>query len=623
MKKRIQSGTIGKRVAGWILAATMVVTMLPANALSVYAAADESGSAANASSSGGDAFSAIGIDTSVAPDGYDPNSTDNPYGRDTIKMNTVAELYTIGLGTDAGTLNKDLDAGTGSASAKGETSKDTKRENADLTASLYGDGAGLKTIEAALGKQSTGNVSSAELRATGNYTKLNSGTHNKDSNYSYKNYLTGIDNVESDQGVMFDVAAGNFDGNETGKSSQIAMVYSKKYAADGGLYLRFGDAKGTQKGAYGTEIELLSQNKKLGNPDLKVEKEDGSASDKKAENFAENPYQLKNYLQVATGDWNGDGMDEVAVYIPEENNSRIAIYALQKPENDGYKQASNWSLAWTYYLKEGNVVSNMISMTSGDVDRDGIDDLSCTWGYYYGPTQNKGSKAVVMFGAKGKDIFKRSQQFDVTYGSSNIVRASFELGDTDTIGSIDYENVPTKGVHALLVDDNELNIEIAKFFLEDNGMEVTCAYDGKEAVDIFRRRSIETRLTLIPRKTYTTAGYIDADLYSFLYYEISATDAVSDNAILLNLKSSNFAKLYFAGSSNDTSFIIDSSGTIIYENPGNSEILKDESLKRAIISNILADTVKKSGHVEQKGKADDYVCFYSSLDQERKTGRNI
>lgn len=432
MKKRIQSGTIGKRVAGWILAATMVVTMLPANALSVYAAADESGSAANASSSGGDAFSAIGIDTSVAPDGYDPNSTDNPYGRDTIKMNTVAELYTIGLGTDAGILNKDLDAGTGSASAKGETSKDTKRENADLTASLYGDGAGLKTIEAALGKQSTGNVSSAELRATGNYTKLNSGTHNKDSNYSYKNYLTGIDNVESDQGVMFDVAAGNFDGNETGKSSQIAMVYSKKYAADGGLYLRFGDAKGTQKGAYGTEIELLSQNKKLGNPDLKVEKEDGSASDKKAENFAENPYQLKNYLQVATGDWNGDGMDEVAVYIPEENNSRIAIYALQKPENDGYKQASNWSLAWTYYLKEGNVVSNMISMTSGDVDRDGIDDLSCTWGYYYGPTQNKGSKAVVMFGAKGKDIFKRSQQFDVTYGSSNIVRASFEFGDIGT-----------------------------------------------------------------------------------------------------------------------------------------------------------------------------------------------
>ena len=72
-------------------------------------------------------------------------------------------------------------------------------------------------------------------------------------------------------------------------------------------------------------------------------------------------------------------------------------------------------------------------------------------------------------------------------GTTAIIKVPFELGDTDTIGSIDYENVPTKGVHALLVDDNELNIEIAKFFLEDNGMEVTCAYDGKEAVDIFKK----------------------------------------------------------------------------------------------------------------------------------------
>lgn len=72
-------------------------------------------------------------------------------------------------------------------------------------------------------------------------------------------------------------------------------------------------------------------------------------------------------------------------------------------------------------------------------------------------------------------------------GTTAIIKVPFELGDTDTVGSIYYENVPTKGVHALLADDNELNIEIAKFFLEDNGMEVTCAYDGKEAVDIFEK----------------------------------------------------------------------------------------------------------------------------------------
>ena len=426
MKRRGQTGTISKRIAGWILAATMVVTMLPANAVNVYAATDESGSTAGASSSGGDAFSAIGIDTSVAPDGYDPNSLDNPYGRNTIKMNTVSELYTVGLNTDVSTMNKEsVDAESGDNSAEGDTSKKTVVKDVSLTASLYGDGSGLKTILAALEKKSTGSVTSGTLSATGNYTKLNSGTHEKNGEYTYTDYLTGLSTAQSDQGVMYDVAAGNFDKNTTGKTAQIAMVYTKAYSANGGLYLRFGDAKGTGTNAYGESIELLSREKKLGNPDLVM---DG----KNAENFAENPYQMKNYLQVATGDWNNDGVDEVAVYIPEENNSRIAIYALQRPENDGYKSASNWALAWTYYLKEDQVVSNMISMTSGDVDRDGIDDLSCTWGYYYGPEQNKGSKAVVMFGDKGKDLLKRSQQFDITYGSSNIVRASFTFGDIGT-----------------------------------------------------------------------------------------------------------------------------------------------------------------------------------------------
>ena len=423
--KRREQRTISKRIASWTLAVAMGITMLPVNAANVYAQTTGGSSA----SAGGDAFSAIGIDTSVAPDGFDANSIDNPYGRNTIKMNTVSELYTVKLEQDVSALNKESINVTanGTESAKGEVSTHTTDiKSANLTASLYGDGSGLKTITEALRSKNEGNVSTGNLSATGNYTKLNSGTHNSDSHYTYTDYLTGLNTAESEQGVMYDVAAGNFDGNKTGKSAQIAMVYTKAYSAKGGLYLKFGDAKGTGKNAYGTSsIELLSRDKKLGNPDLLMD-------EKKVENFAENPYQLKNYLQVATGDWDGDGVDEVAVYIPEEDNSRIAVYSLQKTGNDAYKSASNWALAWTYYLKEDHVVSNMISMTSGDVDRDGIDDLSCTWGYYYGPEQNKGSKAVVMFGAKDTDLLKRSQQFDITYGSSNIVRASFVFGDIGT-----------------------------------------------------------------------------------------------------------------------------------------------------------------------------------------------
>lgn len=42
------------------------------------------------------------------------------------------------------------------------------------------------------------------------------------------------------------------------------------------------------------------------------------------------------------------------------------------------------------------------------------------------------------------------------------------------------------GKRILLVEDNELNQEIAQYMLEENGLEVTLAQNGKEALDIFR-----------------------------------------------------------------------------------------------------------------------------------------
>ncbi len=39
----------------------------------------------------------------------------------------------------------------------------------------------------------------------------------------------------------------------------------------------------------------------------------------------------------------------------------------------------------------------------------------------------------------------------------------------------------------MVVEDNELNMEISRCILEDSGMEVTCAVDGQEAVEIFEK----------------------------------------------------------------------------------------------------------------------------------------
>ena len=49
------------------------------------------------------------------------------------------------------------------------------------------------------------------------------------------------------------------------------------------------------------------------------------------------------------------------------------------------------------------------------------------------------------------------------------------------------------GIHVLMAEDNDLNAELATIILEDAGMTVTRASDGKEVVDLFKNH---------PRGTY-------------------------------------------------------------------------------------------------------------------------
>ncbi|MCM1192116.1 MAG: ATP-binding protein [Butyrivibrio sp.] len=52
------------------------------------------------------------------------------------------------------------------------------------------------------------------------------------------------------------------------------------------------------------------------------------------------------------------------------------------------------------------------------------------------------------------------------------------------------ENINLAGLRVLLVEDNELNLEIAKFLLEDAGMTVLCATNGQEAIDVFQQTEV-------------------------------------------------------------------------------------------------------------------------------------
>lgn len=59
-------------------------------------------------------------------------------------------------------------------------------------------------------------------------------------------------------------------------------------------------------------------------------------------------------------------------------------------------------------------------------------------------------------------------------------------------GNTGLEQIHIAGKRALLVEDNELNQEIAQFILEDFGLHVTIANNGQEAVEIFEQAKPET-----------------------------------------------------------------------------------------------------------------------------------
>ena len=392
--------------------------------LDIRAAAADTGSS--------DALAALGIDSSKAPDGFNANDPSNPYGRNTIKVTPVYELYTVGLTSDVLPSDKiDLDKRESAEQCDTSVSKSSQKDNI-LQSTLYGndDNTSTKAQQFLTAKTNSKEISKGKTTSTGTYAQFPVGSKGNDG-YATKGYLTGMTNAttklnDKTDYAMADVAAGHFTSAKDAKSSQTVMVYAGDLSAKGGLYLRFGNAT---TGEYGKPITLLDTSKEIGNPTLKDNSEtvNGETTEAKlVENFAENPYQLKNYLQVATGDWDNDGKDEVAVYVPEVGNSRIEIYDLQ---TDDYSNPSNWRQAWTYFFREGSVVSNMISLVSGDVNQDGIDDLACTWGYYYGPQQNAGSRAVVMFGSTSAHMLQSSQEFPLTYEGSNLVRASFAFGD--------------------------------------------------------------------------------------------------------------------------------------------------------------------------------------------------
>ena len=74
-------------------------------------------------------------------------------------------------------------------------------------------------------------------------------------------------------------------------------------------------------------------------------------------------------------------------------------------------------------------------------------------------------------------------------GTTFVIRVPFKI-DPDADKREEQKDISEKsikGLHILLAEDNDLNMEIAEFVLQNEGAEVTKAWNGQEAVELFRK----------------------------------------------------------------------------------------------------------------------------------------
>jgi CheY-like chemotaxis protein len=80
---------------------------------------------------------------------------------------------------------------------------------------------------------------------------------------------------------------------------------------------------------------------------------------------------------------------------------------------------------------------------------------------------------------KGSDFY-----FILKLKKAEIVEKAVDVARTEEEPAVDYKKI-FEGKRVLLVDDNDLNIEIASYVLEEEGLLVETARNGQEAVDKF------------------------------------------------------------------------------------------------------------------------------------------
>ena len=506
-----------RRILSVLLSLTICLSLLPATALAAQTGSSDSSRTV---------FDALGFDTK-APEGYeqDESLAGTPYGKTFTTMAEVDELFTF------------------------EPKKATDSAKSDsLYSTLYGHN---KTASGAVlpgndgtNAHSLGLGSDAgpiSLQVEGNFSQSNNGKKKNvafiNINYTFIN--TGetplLEKVDKNKGAMVNFDLGVMD-PVSGKTD--VFYRASQYSPD-----------------FDSSISWLHpSNSKddsplfLGNKGDAIEKDYGDKNSQEKSWEFNTAYTAQNYIELAAGDFDGDSIDEIAVYIGETGNPRIEIWKLQDQTGDGYLNPGHyeknsmdmtadtgkrtWKIAWTYKLDQygANIVPNMVSLAAADYDKDGIDDLAVSWGYC-GPESNQPSHAVIMMGADNNQMLTRSYSFSLKANGTDIYRAGFTSGDVDNDG---YNELILGGSLANSTNDSRY---LAIYEWNGSGFEIT----AQENLDLFEEENgVRTWQNIKDEKKYYSMPFAPANIAVGKFYGIGEAPCIYLDSIVIQYGSDGF-----------------------------------------------------------------------------------
>ncbi len=261
-------------------------------------------------------------------------------------------------------------------------------------------------------------------------------------------------------------------------------------------------------------------------------------------------YMAYNYLKLDAGDFDGDGIDEIAVYIGEQGNARIEIWKLQKTDGNGYLNPGHyttdryglpveteervWEIAWTYGLSVDSVrVPNMVSMTVGDYNKDGVDDLAVAADYYGSDRLpgNVSSRMIIMMGADNNEMLQKTYEISLEAGNDYVYRPGVTTGDADGDG---YNELVLGGSLGRS-DSNSRYLAIYEW--NGDGFSVAASQN----IHLFEEKN-GTRVyqNISDRSAYYCGSYAPANLAVGHFYGLGETPCIYLDGIMIGYTDDGF-----------------------------------------------------------------------------------